>query len=306
MKKIVLAGGTGNLGTMLIRLFREQNYEIVVLSRQKMVKHHPKVEYVLWDAENLGDWQEKLNGADVLINLCGLSINRRFTEKNKKLLRSSRITPTKLLGKAISKLKDPVKLWINFSGVSLFNGAKQIKDETSKQYANDFLGQLAQDWEKAFLDAEVPKTEKVILRMSPILSKNSGMFAELYPLVKMGLGGKVGNGEQMISWIHEDDFVRLIDWIVNSQINEPIYHACSPNPVSNAEFMEEFRKSAGALFGMPLPTFMAKIGSFVKNVDSSLLLETVPVTTILTLKNGFQFNFPYIQPALNQLIKSST
>jgi NAD dependent epimerase/dehydratase family enzyme len=103
MKKIVLAGGTGNLGTMLIRLFREQNYEIVVLSRQKMVKHHPKVEFVQWDAENLGDWQEKLNGADVLINLCGLSINRRFTEKNKKTIKIIQNYTNKIVGKSYIK-----------------------------------------------------------------------------------------------------------------------------------------------------------------------------------------------------------
>jgi len=306
MAKIVLAGGTGNLGSMLISLFREQNHELVVLSRQRMVKHHPKVDFVLWDAKNLDSWQEELNGADVLINLCGLSINRRFTKKNKEKLTSSRIVPTRLLGEAISNLKDPVKLWINFSGISIFNGATGLQDETSHQYANDFLGKLSQEWEQTFLEAKTTDTEKVILRMSPILSKQSGMFAELYPLAKMGMGGKVADGKQMVSWIHEADFVRLIDWIVQSEKRETIYHACSPNPVTNNEFMKALRSEAGMSFGLPLPTILAKLGAFVKGVDPTLLLESVPVTTLLTLKNGFQFNFPYIQPAFNQLIKSST
>lgn len=306
MAKIVLAGGTGNLGSLLISLFREQDHEIIVLSRKRMVKHHPQVDFVYWDAENLDSWQKELEGADVLINLCGLSINRRFTKKNKELLRSSRIVPTRLLGEAISKLNDPVKLWINFSGVSIFDGAIGLKDETSTDYSNDFLGTLAQDWERTFLAANTPHTEKLILRMSPILSKRSGMFAELYPLAKIGLGGKVGDGKQLISWIHEADFVGLIDWIIKSEQRADIYHACSPNPVSNAEFMQKLRQSCGVSFGLPLPVFMAKMGAFVKGVDSSLLLETVPVTTLLTLKNGFQFNFPYIQPAFDQLIKSST
>ncbi|MGB7526771.1 TIGR01777 family oxidoreductase [Sphingobacterium cellulitidis] len=306
MAKIVLAGGTGNLGNLLISLFREQGHEIIVLSRQRMIKSHPKIEFVLWDAENLDTWQKKLEDADVLINLCGLSINRRFTKENQKLLRSSRLIPTKLLGEAIAQLESPVKLWINFSGVSIFNGQTGLQDETSHLYANDFLGQLAQDWERVFLEAKTPATEKVILRMSPLLSKKSGMFAELYPLTKMGLGGKVGTGKQMVSWIHETDFVRLMDWIIQSQIREGVYHACSPNPVNNSEFMKALRKEAGVSIGLPLPTFMAKIGAFVKNVDPVLLLESVPVTTLLTIKNGFQFNFPYIQPAFNQLIKSST
>lgn len=306
MAKIVLAGGTGNLGNLLISMFREQDHEIIVLSRKRMVKHHPKLDFVYWDGENLDSWQKELEGADVLINLCGLSINRRFTKKNKALLRSSRLGPTKLLGEAISQLENPVKLWINFSGVSIFNGGTSLKDETSKEYSNDFLGSLAQDWEKTFLAAHTPNTEKLILRMSPILTKKSGMFAELFPLAKMGLAGQVGDGKQMIAWIHEADFVGMIDWIIKSDHRADIYHACSPNPVSNAEFMQKLRHASGVSFGLPLPTFMAKMGAFVKGVDSSLLLESVPVTTLLTLKNGFQFNFPYLQPAFDQLIKSST
>ncbi|WP_156305871.1 TIGR01777 family oxidoreductase [Sphingobacterium endophyticum] len=306
MAKIVLAGGTGNLGRLLINLFQEQGHKIIVLSRQKNHSGDSTVQYVNWDAENLGPWQKELDNADVLINLCGLSINRRFTKKNKELLWKSRIIPTTLLGEAISTLENPVKLWINFSGVSIFNAAKSLQDENGKDFANDFLGTLAKDWENAFKEAKTKDTEKVILRMSPILSQKSGMFAELYPLAKMGLGGKVGDGKQMVSWIHESDFIRLIDWIVKSSHRELIYHACSPNPVSNAEFMHALRKECKVSFGLPLPSVMAKIGAFIKGVDPVLLLESVPVTTILTIKNGFKFNFPYIQPAFNTFIKSST
>lgn len=306
MAKIVLAGGTGNLGKLLIPYLREQGHELIVLSRQKMVKHHPKVNFVYWDAENLGPWQNDLNHADVLINLCGLSINRRFTKKNKELLWSSRINPTRLLGDANKQLENPVKLWINFSGVSIFNGANGLQDENSKAYAHDFLGSLSQEWEKTFLEAKIKETEQVILRMSPILSKHSGMFVELYPLAKMGLGGKVGDGKQMVPWIHEQDFLRLVDWIINSESRQTIYHACSPNPVSNTEFMQTLRQSAGVSIGLPLPAWMAKIGAFFKAVDPSLLLETTPVTTLITLQKGFKFNFPYIQLAFNQIIKSTS
>ncbi len=306
MGKIVLAGGTGNLGNLLISLFREQDHEIVVLSRRKMLKHHPQIQFVQWDGKTQGEWVEALEAADVLINLAGLSINRRFTARNKSLLKSSRIEPTKALGEAISALQIPPKLWVNFSGVSIFNGAKEVQNETSRAYAEDFLGKLAQDWEQVFIDADTPNTEKVILRMSPLLSKQSGMFAELYPLAKYGLGGKVGNGRQMISWIHEEDFVRLVDWIIHAEKREAIYHACSPNPVSNAEFMKALRDASGKSIGLPLPEPLARIGAFVKGVDPSLLLESVPVTTILTLRNGFNFKFPYIQAAFDQLTSKST
>ncbi len=303
MAKIVLAGGTGNLGQLLLPYLKEKGDQIVILSRKKMIKHHPGVEFMVWDGMTEGEWTKSLDDADVLINLSGASINRRFTPKNRDILYRSRIQPTKLLGKVIEKQAKPPKLWINISGVSIFNGASGLQDETSVAYGSDFLAKLAQDWEAACLHSATPNTEKVILRMSPLLSKNSGLLEELIPLAKLGLAGTIGSGKQMMPWIHEEDFVRLVDWIIRQEAPAAIYHACSPNPETNKHFMEVLRKAVGRSFGLPLPTALAKLGAFVKGTDSSLLLETVPVTTIVTLENGFKFNFPYLHDAIKTLIK---
>ena len=306
MAKIVLAGGSGHLGKLLITHFLQNGDDVTVLSRQKSLEIHPKLKVVQWDAVALGDWVYALEGADVLINLCGQSIQCRFTKANKKSLTDSRIIPTELLSKAINGLENGPKLWINFSGVSIFNGAQGLQDELSEQYSQDFLGKLCQKWERAFWESTCLHTEKVVLRISPVLSPKSGMFSELYPLTKFGLAGHVGSGKQYVSWIHETDFVNLILWIIDQVDRESIYHACSPNPVTNAEFMRALRLASGSHIGLPLPIILAKIGAYFKGVDASLLLETVPVTTLLLQKNDFKFIFPYINPSFKNLIKKLT
>ena len=305
MKKVILAGGSGYLGQLLAKMLLALGIEVVVLSRSKSEESLKEVNYVYWDGETLGNWVDELEGADTLINLCGKSIQCRFTEKNKKALTESRVVPTKLLGKAVQSLKNPPRLWINFSGISIFGGKKGLHAEDSIDYGIDFLSVLAQEWEEAMDSIPLQQTKKVILRISPVLGVHSGMFAELHPLVKMGMGGQVGNGKQMVSWIHEHDFMQMVKWIVELENPAPLYHACSPETVSNATFMEVFRKEAKVSFGIPLPVPIAYIGSFLKGVDVSLLLQTVPATTKKTIEDGFKFKYSYLHSALAQLIKST-
>ena len=304
MKKIILAGGSGNLGELLIQTFTKKDMHCVVLSRQEKSSTNPSVSYVYWDGEHLGDWVEQLEDADVLINLSGKSIQCRFNEKNKKILESSRVVPTKLLGKALKTLNHPPRLWINLSGVSIFGGRAGIHDETSQAYGDDFLASLTKTWEQSFTSSETAaQTHKVILRVSPVLMNSSGLFATLKPLVKWGLGGQVANGKQYLGWIHEQDFTDLILWIINQEKPAPIYHACSPYPVSNAQFMQTFRQNYKQPIGLPLPAFMAKVGSFIIGVDSSLLLQTICVTAKAAVNEGFTYSYPHIHEALKELSK---
>ncbi|MBL1410645.1 epimerase [Sphingobacterium faecale] len=305
MKKVVLAGGSGHLGRLLAELFIKAGMKVVVFSRSKVDKAMEKVDYVYWDGETLGDWVGELEDTDTLINLCGKSIQCRFTKENQQALTNSRVVPTKLLGEALRSLKRPPRLWINFSGISIFGGKETLHAEDSTDYGIDFLSVLAQEWEAAFVDIPLQNTRKVILRISPVLSKGSGMFAELYPLVKMGLGGKVGDGKQMVSWIHEHDFVQMVKWVAELEEPAPVYHACSSDTRSNKDFMRVFREEAKISLGLPVPVFMAYVGSFLKGVDVSLLLQTVPATTKQTIEDGFKFKYNYLHSALAQLIKST-
>lgn len=304
MKKIVLAGGGGNLGRALTRSFLALGYHVVVLSRQDKPSQREDVQFVKWDAVQLGDWVNSLEGADVLINLCGEGIAKRLTDSNKKILRDSRIIPTLLLGQALQQVKVPPSLWVNFSGISIFEGLEWFHDERSGAIGTTFLAKLSQEWEEAFASCDVATTRKTVVRVSPVLTSDSGMFAELHPLVRYGLGGKVGDGRQYISWIHEQDFIRMIHWVMDAENPASIYHACSPKPEANVYFMCKFREAVGVSFGLPLPAFMAKVGAWVKGVDSGLLLGNVAATSTVATDEGFKFVFPEVEKALENLLHS--
>lgn len=302
MKKIVLAGGSGNLGQTITRSFLEKGYQVVILSRSKRNSTEPNLVFVHWSGEDLGVWTAALEGADVLLNLSGENINRRFTARNKVKLESSRILPTRVLGKAVAALSDPPRIWVNFSGISLFGGLGGIHTESDTIYADDFMANLTKKWEAAFLDNNLPVTKKVILRLSPVLQAETGMFNELYTVTKMGWGGKVGSGEQMISWIHERDLIRIVHWIVEEEKPATVYHACNPYPVRNADFMRTMRQVIGVRIGLPLPTPVAKIGAFFKGVDDSLLLQGNAVVSEQLEKEGFVFEFAMLDETIGDLV----
>lgn len=306
MKKVVLAGGTGNLGKLLTSAFVKNGWHVIILSRNANKQNTAQISWEQWDGEHIGKWTSCLEGADAVINLSGKSIQCRFTEQNKRELYNSRILPTKVIAEAIQGLLDKPKIWINFSGVSLFNELATLQDENSLEIGTGFLAELSRDWENAFLERDIENVHQVIVRISPVLLADSGFFTELLPLVKMGLGGKVGNGKQWMNWIHYQDLVNLILWILEEESPSKVYHACSPNPSTNASFMKIFRKIVGMPLGFPLPTLLAKVGALVKGVDPSLLLDSTPVTTTATIQEGFIFHYPNAEIALQQLLNKST
>lgn len=302
MKKIILAGGTGNLGRLLTDSFLSAGYHVVVLTRQHITSKKSQLTYVNWDGETLGEWCDYLEDSCALINMCGESINTHFTENNRVKLKNSRYLPTLILGAALEKLTVAPAVWINFSGISIFEGAKELQDENSLYQGSSFLSQLVIEWERLFWERNLKNVKRVVLRLSPVLDEASGMFAELYPLAKKGLGGQIGDGKQYISWVHKHDLVRLVSFIIDNPTANSVFHACSPYPVRNKEFMAVLRKEVGCKMGLPLPVLLAKIGAYIKGVDASLLLETNPVTTKTTVEAGFTFKYPNLDLAVKQLI----
>lgn len=298
MKKIVLAGGSGNIGKKLSVFLENKGYEVLILSRRNGGSNT-----CYWDGKELGEWVTKLEGVYGIINLSGKSIQTRFTSKNKKELLDSRIEPTLALGRAIATLKEPPRIWINFSGISIFEGIETYNDENSKEIGSGFLSELSQIWEQTFWAQKTPETVKVCLRISPVLSNDFGVLKELVFLTRFGLGGKVGNGDQKMAWIHEEDLFRMTLWILENQVLNYTYHACVKEPISNKFFMKTLRKVIGANFGLTLPRRLAQIGAFVKGIDSSLLLNTNNVGTTETLNNGFEFKYSNLENAFRTLIK---
>lgn len=300
MNKLIIAAGTGFLGQSLLNHFKNKFEEIVILTRGNS-KIIDGIKYVNWNAKTFSGWENELENATVLINLAGKSVDCRYTKKNKKEILLSRIESTKILNKAVLNCKNPPKHWLNSSTSTIYRFSldKQM-EETSDEIGNDFSMNVAQSWEKSFFKTETPKTIKTALRTSIVLGKNGGAFIPLKTLAKLGFGGKQGKGNQFISWIHEEDFARAIDFIIAKEITGVI-NIVSPEPISNSLFMQKLRKTIGLPFGIPINTLLLEIGSFFIRTETELVLKSRNVIPKRLLENGFKFKFENIDQVFKNL-----
>ena len=301
MKKLIIAAGTGFLGQVLIKHFKDKFEEVVILTRGKS-QTIDKIKYINWNAKTFSGWENELENASVLINLAGKSVDCRYTEKNKKEILLSRIQSTNILNKAVLNCQSPPKHWLNSSTATIYRFSldKQM-DEINGEIGNDFSINVALSWEKAFFKTETPNTLKTALRTSIVLGKNGGAFIPLKTLAKTGFGGKQGKGNQFVSWIHEEDFANAVDFIIQKEISGVI-NVVSPEPIPNSDFMQKLRKAVGFPFGIPLNIFLLKIGSFFIRTEAELILKSRNVIPKRLLENGFKFKFESIENAFENLL----
>ncbi|WP_456314013.1 TIGR01777 family oxidoreductase [Pseudomonas shirazensis] len=302
MNKLIIAAGTGFLGKVLIHKFKDKFDEIVILTRGKS-KTIDGIKYVNWNAKNFSGWENELENATVLINLAGKSVDCRYTKENKKEILWSRIQSTRILNKAVLNCANPPKHWLNSSTSTIYRFSldKQM-DEVDGEIGNDFSINVALSWEKAFFKTETPNTLKTALRTSIVLGRDGGAFIPLKTLAKIGFGGKQGKGNQFVSWIHEEDFANAVDFIIEKEI-VGVINVVSPKPVRNANFMQKLRKAVGFPFGIPLNTFLLKIGSFIIRTQPELVLKSRNVIPKRLLDNGFKFKFGDIDEAFEDLLR---
>lgn len=301
MKKMVIAAGTGFLGIVLIDFFNESYQEIIVLTRGKS-EHKNNIQYVHWNAKSLTGWEKVLENTDVLINLAGKSVDCRYTPENKAAILSSRIESTRVLNEAVLKCKNPPKHFINSSTATIYRHSEDIQmDEYSGEIGDDFSMNVAKSWEKAFYDVETDKTLKTAVRTSIVLEKNGGAFIPLKRLTQLGFGGKNGNGNQFVSWIHELDFARAISFIIDKKMTGNI-NVVSPNPKRNVDFMRELRKAVGIPFGIPISENMLKIGAKIIQTEPELVLKSRNVIPKRLTENGFTFEYHNLEKAFKNLL----
>ncbi|OMQ09744.1 TIGR01777 family oxidoreductase [[Flexibacter] sp. ATCC 35103] len=302
MTKLIIAAGTGFLGQALVNHFKNKFEEIVILTRGKS-QIIDGIKYVNWNAKSFSGWEKELENATVLINLAGKSVDCRYTKENKKEILWSRIKSTKVLNEAVLKCKKPPKHWLNSSTSTIYRfSLDKEMDEVNGEIGNDFSINVALSWEKAFFKTETPNTLKTALRTSIVLGKNGGAFIPLKTLAKIGFGGKQGKGNQFTSWIHEDDFVNAIDFIIEKEITGVI-NIVSPQPIRNADFMQRLRKAVGFPFGIPMNKFFLEIGSFFIRTETELVLKSRNVIPKRLLENGFEFKFGNIDKAFRDLLR---
>lgn len=301
MNKLIIAAGTGFLGQSLINHFKNKFEEIVILTRGKS-RNSDGLKYVNWDAKTFSGWETELENTTVLINLAGKSVDCRYTKENQREILLSRIESTKILNQAVLDCKNPPKHWLNSSTSTIYRFSldKQM-DEVDGEIGNDFSMNVAQSWEKAFFKSETPKTLKTALRTSIVLGKNGGALLPIKMLAKIGFGGKQGKGNQFISWIHEIDFARAIDFIVEKEMIG-VVNIVSPKPIANKNFMSVLRKVIGAPFGIPISESLLKLGAVFIRTESELVLKSRNVIPKRLQENGFQFEFDTLEKALKDLV----
>jgi uncharacterized protein (TIGR01777 family) len=313
-KRIIIAGGTGFIGEEMIKYFGKTN-DLIILTRQisdarnnrnqyqsLAAENLQRIKYVKWDAKAMDTWQQELEGADLLINLAGKTVNCRYTAKNKKEILESRIDAVNILGEAIRHCQQPPRLWINASSATVYRHAMDTpQDEYSGEIQNDFSVQVCKACEKAFYEQQTPQTRKVALRMAITLGPG-GVLIPYFNLLKFGLGGKQGSGNQQYSWVHIDDTCRMIEWISAHPELNGTYNCCSPNPVSNKVFMQLLRKATNHKFGLPAYTWMLKMGAAFIGTETELVLKSRWVIPSRILETGFQFRYPLLEDALEDII----
>lgn len=300
--KVILAGGNGYLGKVLADYYKDLAEEVLILSRKPMTASG-NMRTEVWDGKGEGDWIKSLEGADLLVNLCGKNVNCRYTPKNQAEIISSRTIPTRLLGKVIGKMARPPKLWINVTSATIYRHAEDhAQDEMNGELGYGFSIEVCKQWEAAFFECETPNTRKVALRMGIVLGRNDSVFPRLLNLVRFGLGGQQGDGQQYVSWIHEHDVARCTEWLTDEEKVAGIINCTAPVAVKNMELMKVMRNAYGIPFGLPCPQWLLEIGVRLIGTESELILKSRWVSPKRLLENGFTFRFAEIKPAVHDIL----
>lgn len=299
------------MGRILARHFHSQGHAVTVLSR------HPQPapwRVAHWDAVTPGDWTADLEQSDVCINLAGRSVNCRYTAANRRSIHDSRIRSTRLLNDVIARLQCPPKIWLNASTATIYrHSLDRPMDEASGELGGNEPGapstwtfsiQIAKAWEQAFFSTPTPLTRKLALRSAMTFSPDpGGVFDVFLSLVRRGLGGASGSGAQFVSWIHETDFVRAIDFLIAREDFTGVVNVASPNPLRNADFMRALREAWGARVGLPASEWMIEIGTRLMRTESELVLKSRRVVPGRVLAAGFKFQFPEWPDAATELVR---
>jgi uncharacterized protein (TIGR01777 family) len=309
--KIVIPGGSGQVGTVLARAFEADGHDVVVVSRHP---HHASWHVEWWDAETLGDWANEIDGADVVVNLAGRNVNCRYTEENRRDIMESRTKSTKVVGEAIAKSAKPPRVWLQSSTATIYSHRLDAPNDDitgviggSEPHAPEtwrFSIEVAKAWEQATNEAVTPNTRKVLMRSAVVLSPDhGGIFDVLLGLVRRGLGGTSGEGTQYVSWVHEKDFVRAVYWLIErEELSGPV-NIAAPNPMPNRDFMRVLRDAWGASFGLPASRLMLEIGAFFMRTETELVLKSRRVISKRLHDSGFEFSFPLWEQAALDLCR---
>jgi uncharacterized protein (TIGR01777 family) len=300
-KRLVIAGGMGFMGDILQRELHHK-YEITVLCRDN--KLHNNSNYLYWDGENIDSWTLALEGAYGLINLSGRTVNCRYNQRNKDAIYASRLNSTRALGNAMKLCTDPPKVWLNAASATIYRHAEdRPMTEMNGEFGHGFSVDVCRKWEAAFFEFEIPGVRQVAMRTAIVLGKNGGVLRPLKNLVRFGLGGKMGKGTQMFSWIHEKDLANAIDFLLDNDACDGVYNLASPGPLPNERFMKLLRAEMQIPVAIPTPKWLLEIGAVLIQTETELVLKSRWVLPQRLQEAGFTFQFSEMSEALGDLIR---
>lgn len=300
LPRVVVAGGSGALGQKIVANFEALGYEVFILTRK--VRDSIPFEQIAWDGETVdGAWAKLIPGS-ILVNLSGELVDRRPTAENIDLLKSSRVLPTKaLVGAAIEF--GPPTLWLQMSTLAIYGDAGEMQLDESSLPADgpEQMAGVAKVWEEAL--PEIDGCRRVFLRTGIVLDRGTPALNRLVTITKMFLGGSVSSGKQWVSWIHVEDFIRALNFIVtNANLNGAV-HITSPNPVRNKELMATLRTVLRMPWSPPTPALVIRLGSrFIFKTDPLLALTGRCALPTKLISAGFEFRRPELRPALDDLL----
>lgn len=293
MKKVVLAGGTGFVGQDFAQRFRKLGYEVLIISRQPG--------HIAW--EDSDGIRQALEGAEMLINLAGKSVNCRYTDENRRIILESRTSTTRILGESVLECDHPPELWINSSTATIYRHAEdRPMTEKEGKIGSGFSVDVAKAWEQAFFEFSLPSTRQIALRIAIVLGKG-GVMEPLTNLVRFGLGGSQGPGTQQFSWIHIEDLFRMVLYLQQYPELEGVFNASSPHPVTNRQLMESLRRHMGVRIGLPSPRWMLEVGARFIRTETELVLKSRWVIPERIEQEGFTFIYDTLDTALDEILK---
>jgi len=309
--RIIIPGGSGQVGTILARAFHADGHDVVVLSRRPAPAPWRTER---WDGRTVGPWAAELEGADVVINLAGRSVDCRYSPENRRAIMRSRVESTSAVGQAIARCERPPSVWLQASTATIYaHRFDAPNDEASGVIGGTepdapaswaFSIDVAMAWERAALEAVPDGTRLVLLRSAMVMSPDAGgIFATLLRLVRFGLGGPVAGGRQYVSWIHARDFVRSVYWLITHAELSGAVNIASPHPVPYRDFMRTLRRAAAVPIGLPATRWMLALGTWALRTESELVLKSRRVIPGRLLASGFEFDYPEWQAAAESLVQ---
>ena len=311
--KVVLPGGSGQVGTLLARALCAEGHDVVVLSRGTPVEAGAaRWRTVAWNAVDRGPWTAELEDADTVVNLAGRSVNCRYTRANRQAMLDSRVLSTRAVGAAIAAARRPPRVWLQMSTATIYaHRLDAPNDETTGLLGGSEPGapdtwrfgiEVATAWERACDEATTPETRKVKLRAAMVMSPDrGGIFDTLLGLVRRGLGGRAGDGRQYVSWIHGEDFVRAVRWLIDHDGLAGAVNVAAPNPLPFDDFMRALRQARGVRLGLPASRWMLEVGALLMRTETELILKSRRVVPGRLLGSGFEFRHPTWPEAAREL-----